>query len=109
MSPRHRLRSFPFPRAKTRPGLTLYLCCVAEVVFGFSGAVGSMPWTRLVESVICQRQASSTNTGVMVTKSGIRPSLDSTLLSMLLIGGKGGSTAEARCKGDMVQAAMAEL
>ena len=66
--------------------------------------LGSMPWTRLVESVICRRHA-----GDVVAGSVIRLSWEKMFLDILLIGGKGGSTAEARCKGDVVQAEMAVL
>lgn len=116
MSPRRRMQSSsPAPPAHTRPPphalrspvayLALYLCCAAEVIFGLADAIGSMPWTRLMESVVCQRHAG----GAMVAESGNRPSFDRMLLSILLIGGRGGPTAEARCKGDAVQAEMAEL
>ena len=113
MSPPHRVLLSPPPPTHTRPGhtqrsptprLALYLCCAAEVIFGFGNAVGSMPWTRLIESVICRRHAGDTVAG-----SGIRLSWKKMFLNMLLIGGKGGSTAEALCKGDGVQAEMAEL
>lgn len=105
--------SSPPPPAHTRPHravlspvthLALYLCCAAEVVFVFADAIGSMPWTRLVESVVCRR-----HTSAVVAESGNRPLFDRMLLSILLIGGRGGPTAEARCKGDAVQAEMAEL
>ena len=89
--------------------LALYLCCAAELVFSFGDAVGSMPWIRLVESVICRRHAGGATTGTMTVESGIRTSFDQMLLSMLLIGGRGGPTAEARCKGDVVQAEITEL
>ena len=58
----------------------------------------------MVESVICRRHVG----GVAVERE-IRPSFYHMLLNMLLMGGRGGPTAEARCKGDMVQAEMAEL
>ena len=110
MSPRQQVQSLKSLSARTQPSralqspvsrLALYLCCAAELIFSFGGAVGSMPWTRLVESVICRRHVGGT-----VAESGI---LYQTLLSILLMGGKGGPTAEAQCKGDMVQAEMAEL
>ncbi|KAL8648017.1 MAG: hypothetical protein Q9226_006183, partial [Calogaya cf. arnoldii] len=118
MSPRRRFRSSSPPPAHKRPSralrspvarLALYLCCAAEVVFGFGDAVGSMPWTRLVESIICQRHADGATTNAMVRESGTPPSLYQMLLNMLLIGGRGGLTAEARCKGDVVQAEISEL
>ena len=94
-------------RATWSPGtrLALYLCCAAEMVFGFGDAVGSIPWTRLVESIICRRHAA----GATAAGGQMRLSFDQGLLSMLLIGGRSGPTAEARCKGDGVQAEMAEL
>ena len=121
MSPSRQIRlSVPLP-THTPPGsaahnpairLALYLCCAAEIVFNLGGAVGSMPWVRLVESIICQRHVgddAATTTGTLVAESGMPSSFDQMLLSMLLIGGKGGYTAEARCKGGVVQAEITTL
>ena len=63
-----------------------------------------MPWTRMIESVICRRHV-----GGVAVGSETHPSFYYMLLNMLLMGGSGGPTAEARCKGDMVQGEMAEL
>ena len=71
--------------------------------------MSSMPWTRLIESVICRRHAGATNQSFLVAESGISFSFDEVLIRMLLIGGTGGLKAEARCKGDEVQSEMAEL
>ena len=109
MSPNDPISPSPSPRSHIRLGHALYLCCAAEVVVGFGSAVGSMPWTRLVESIICRRHAGGATTDTMDTDMDSRPSLEQMLLSMLLIGGRGGSTAEASCKGDIVQAEMAEM
>ena len=109
MSPNNPISPSPSPRSHTPLGHALYLCCAAEVVVGFGSAVGSMAWTRLVESIICRRHAGGATTGSNGTDMDSRPSLEQMLLSMLLTGGSGGSMAEARCKVDIVQAEMAEL
>ncbi|KAL8924201.1 MAG: hypothetical protein Q9208_004165 [Pyrenodesmia sp. 3 TL-2023] len=130
MSPPHRIQSSsPSPPGKTRRGshddalrwnpitrLALYLCGAAELIVGFGDAVGSMPWIRLVESVICGRHVNNNGatTTTVMEESGIRrpPSFNyKMLLGVLLVGGRGGGpgTAEARCKSDGVQAEMSEL
>ena len=88
--------------------LPIYVCAAAEIVLVLGGSIGSVPWTRLLESAICRRHhaASGGFEGVGLQTEGSVANLLRGVLSGI---GPGAEMDEALCKGDAVQSEMAEL
>ena len=104
----HEMTSLTRPPSNSSIRLGFYLCCAAHIIYGFGSAVGLMPWTRLIESVICRRHIGSTMKPLAANDSP-GPSVTHVLLNTLSIGGINEPMTESQCKGDKVQAEMAEL
>ncbi|KAL9036608.1 MAG: hypothetical protein Q9214_006054 [Letrouitia sp. 1 TL-2023] len=86
----------------------VFICAAAEIILILGGAISSVPWTRLLESAVCRRHyvASGNSKGIRVQVAG---SLADLLRGILAGVGPGAEMDETLCKGDNVQAEMAEL
>ncbi|KAL9611175.1 MAG: hypothetical protein Q9167_004160 [Letrouitia subvulpina] len=93
------------PRAPSRR--PVYVCAAAEIMLILGGAICSVPWTRLLESAVCRQHYATTtfNSAPTMVASSVADLLRGVLEGV----GPAAEMDEALCKGDNVQADMAEL
>ncbi|KAL8640954.1 MAG: hypothetical protein Q9226_008688 [Calogaya cf. arnoldii] len=83
----------------------IYVCAAAEIVLILGGAICSVPWTRLLESAVCRRHYAATASLRLQTSTSFADLMRGALAGI----SPGAEMNEALCKGDNVQAEMAEL